>query len=414
VHNEARLGDNVRRWRLRRGYSQEELAQRADVHVNVVRKLEQDSAGGGRSPGVRLETLYKLARALGVQTAALWARRPVEPADRDPAQLALLPIRVALTPALPLVVRTAPGPAAEPDLAVLHGQLTDAVRFYHDDRYDAVSLLLPDLIAAARDAVGYFDDGAARTEAHRLRSGVLQLTGWFLTQVRASDLAYQAIKEAIADAATAGDQIAMAAGIIAECWLFIRQDRLLDAKRTAAAAADQMEPRMSTATAAELSAWGWLLLRAWAASVRNNQEDEATEFLRFAEAAAAAVGQQAVRFEHYWTAFGPATVAMKRVEHHAVMGDWRGALRLAEDLPAGHSRADARQRHLLDVAQAHAALGQHGDAVGILVGLRASAPGWLRHQHLGRAVTRSVLASRIRSLTADMRMLADFYDVDDI
>ncbi len=33
------MSSRSRHWRLRRGYSQEELAHRAGVHVNVVRKL---------------------------------------------------------------------------------------------------------------------------------------------------------------------------------------------------------------------------------------------------------------------------------------------------------------------------------------------------------------------------------------
>lgn len=60
---EPALGDNLRRWRRRRGYSQEELAERAGVSVGVVRKLEQDDEAAAQRQGVRLESLYKLARA---------------------------------------------------------------------------------------------------------------------------------------------------------------------------------------------------------------------------------------------------------------------------------------------------------------------------------------------------------------
>jgi hypothetical protein len=379
--------------------------------VNVVRKLERSDAVS-EPAGVRLETLYKLAKVLGVQTAALWARRGVDPADRDPDQLALLPIRIALTPPLPLEAGLAAPPSTAPDLRVLRCQLAQAVRDYQHDRYDAVAVLLPEMIRAGHVAVSGYGEGALRRDALRLRSGVLLLAGWFLTQVRASDLAYQAIRDAIADATAAGDIIAAAAAVSGQCWLFIRQGRLLDAKRTATAAADRIEPRLSAATGEELSAWGWLLLRAWAASVRNNQEHEAEDFLRFAAAAAAGVEAETLQQQRYWTTFGPQTVAMKRVEHHVVIGNWREALRLATKVPPGHARSDTRQRHLLDVAQAHVALGQHTDAIDLLAALRASAPAWLRHQRMGRDVTRAVLASRSRRLTADMRVLADFYHID--
>ncbi len=219
---EPLLGDNVLQWRLRRGYSQEELAHRAGVHVNVVRKLEQSGPVSGPA-GVRLDTLYRLARALAVQTAHLWARRGVEPADQDPGQLALLPIRVALTPPLPVEGATAGPEPSGLDLRALGGELERAVRLYHGDHYDAVAMALPGMISAAQSAVTTHDEGGRRDEALRLRAGVLLLAGWFLTQVRASDLAYQAIKDAIADATAAGGALAVAAGIAGECWLFIRR-----------------------------------------------------------------------------------------------------------------------------------------------------------------------------------------------
>ncbi|MGH3922691.1 MAG: hypothetical protein ACRDTT_07475, partial [Pseudonocardiaceae bacterium] len=281
--------------------------------------------------------------------------------------------------------------------------------------YEATALLLPEMIAAAHAAVACYGYGDERGEAVRLRSDVLQLAGWFLTQVGASDLAYQAIKDAIADANAVGDPLAAAAGVIGECWLFIRQGRLLDAMRTAVAAADRVEPRLSKASVAELSAWGWLLLRGWAAAVRNNQEPEALELLRVAQAAAAGVGEetQAGRYHQYWTTFGPATVAMKAVEHQVVIGDWRGALALAERVPpSGRRRSDNRNRHELDKAKAHAELGDYADGLDILTRLRATAPQWLRHQRMGRGVARMVLVSRKRTLTGQMRELADFYDID--
>ncbi|MGH8902244.1 MAG: helix-turn-helix domain-containing protein [Egibacteraceae bacterium] len=414
--HEPALGDNLRRWRRRRGYSQEELAERAGVSVSVVRKLEQDDEAAAQRQGVRLETLYKLARALDVQTAQLLTPRGPEPLDQDPTQQALLPIRVALTPPLQVTGVTAfGGQPTEPDVAVLRNQLDEAVRLYRDDRYEATALLLPEMVAAAHATVACYDHGNERIDALRLRSDVLQLAGWFLTQVGASDLAYQALKDAIADANAVEDPLAAAAGVIGECWLFIRQGRLLDAMRTAVAAADRVEPRLSKASVAELSAWGWLLLRGWAAAVRNNQEPEALELLRMAQAAAAGMGEetQTSRYHQYWTTFGPATVAMKATEHRVVIGDWKGALTLAERVPpSGRRRSDNRNRHELDKAKAHAELGDYTDALDILTHLRTTSPQWLRHQRMGRGVTRMVLVSRKRTLTEQMRELADFYDID--
>ena len=397
---------------MRRGYSQAELAELAGVSINVVRKLEQGDGSEDKPRGVRLETLYELARALDVQTAQLFSPSGPEPADQDPAQRTLLPIRVALTPPLPLEPAGLGEKLKAQDLAVLRDQLDEAVQLYHQDRYDATAQALPQMIVSARRAVIVYDNSNERAAALRLRSGIMDLTGWFLTQIGAHDLAYQAIREAIADAHACGDRTAAAVGVNVECWLFIRQGRLLDAKRTAVEAADRMEPRLSKATADELGAWGWLLLRAAAAAVRNNQEDEAQEYLRLARTAAAGLGNEAAGGQQHWTLLIPATVAMKEVEHHVVIGNWQKALGLAERIrPSQRTQPDDRHRHELDLAKAHAELADYTDALVILADLRSRAPQWLRHQRMGREVTRKILSSRTRALSAEMRALADFYDL---
>lgn len=45
-----------------------------------------------------------------------------------------------------------------------------------------------------------------------------------------------------------------------QCWLLLRRGRLAAAQELATQWADEVEPRISRATPAELSAWGWLLL----------------------------------------------------------------------------------------------------------------------------------------------------------
>jgi hypothetical protein len=268
------------------------------------------------------------------------------------------------------------------------------------------------MIRLGNEAVIYArSHGNQTARALRLRTEILQLTGWFLTQVGAHDLAYQAIKEATADAHGCGDPLGASVSAIGECWLFIRQGRLLDAKRRAAEAADRTEPRLSKATGEELSAWGWLLLMGWASAIRNNQQDEALEFLRCAKTAAAAIGNESIRYRHYWTTLGLATVAMKEVEHETIVGNWRNALTLAKAVPGtSNTRSDVRQRHELGLAKAHAGLTEYSAAVSILSALQKRAPQWLRHQHLGREVTRKILSAQSRGLSADMRILADFYD----
>lgn len=61
----ARFGANLRKVRLAKGISQEDLAEQADLHRTYVSSVER----GERN--VTLETIEKLAKALGVSMAKL-------------------------------------------------------------------------------------------------------------------------------------------------------------------------------------------------------------------------------------------------------------------------------------------------------------------------------------------------------
>lgn len=64
------FGTTVRTLREERGYSQEDLAERADLHRNYVGGVER----GERNIG--LENIVKLARALSVRTRDLFDSLP--------------------------------------------------------------------------------------------------------------------------------------------------------------------------------------------------------------------------------------------------------------------------------------------------------------------------------------------------
>ncbi|WP_373686785.1 helix-turn-helix domain-containing protein [Streptomyces lunaelactis] len=66
LHEEPTIGDRVARLRMRRKLTQEGLAERAGLSVDVVRKLEQ-----GVRQTARLTTLNALARVLDVEPSTL-------------------------------------------------------------------------------------------------------------------------------------------------------------------------------------------------------------------------------------------------------------------------------------------------------------------------------------------------------
>jgi transcriptional regulator with XRE-family HTH domain len=76
------LGRHLKRLRREQGHTQESLAERADVSVDLIAKLEQ-----GRRHSARVMSLMRLATALDVDLSDLVGKRDRIGADRDGRQV---------------------------------------------------------------------------------------------------------------------------------------------------------------------------------------------------------------------------------------------------------------------------------------------------------------------------------------
>ncbi|MFB7499615.1 hypothetical protein ACFC09_33895 [Streptomyces sp. NPDC056161] len=165
-----------------------------------------------------------------MKTSDLMAAGPPEPVRHDdPNSLNLRELRIALTPAIGLVPVVA-AVGEEPDLRRLRRMTRDNSVLYFEDSYKSIAADLPALIRAANDAVAYYDSGEEHAQALVARSQALQVAGRYLTQIRQYDLAHGAIREAIADAKAAGDQLVAASSVGAMCFVLIRTDRFDEAE----------------------------------------------------------------------------------------------------------------------------------------------------------------------------------------
>ncbi|MEZ7127033.1 helix-turn-helix domain-containing protein [Nonomuraea sp. AD125B] len=384
------LGERLQSYRKLRGLSQRELAARSGVALSLIRKVEQ-----GERKGVRIETIRAWATALDVTTTALLG--PVSETEQQSGDGdRLAPLRQALQGAALADVEDVPTPDG------LRSAIASAVRLYHDDAYAELTTILPVLVKEARTLV---EHGGPETLAIRAR--VLQLVGSLATQTRVFDVAELALEGAVADAIETGDRIEAASAVITLCWLLLRQRRLDEARSRAVDWADEIEPRMSRATSTELSAWGWLLLRGSAAAIRDNRPDEADDMMRLALSGAVRMGREHSSYHEYFTTFGPATVQMKRVENAIIEHQPERALRLAREVPPElRPTSDNRNRHFLDVANAHIMLREYDKALDILSQLAGEAPTWLPNQRYAQDMLRTIVGRR-RTLTPEMRKLAD-------
>lgn len=378
----ADIGTRVREVRKRRGLTQRELSSISGVSLSLIRKLEQ-----GERSDTRLETARQLAAALRVPTTRLLAAS-VEEGARQTTIDQWEPVRRALAGA-PTTTET----LGEPTLEGVRAALKAALPLYTASKFAELSVLLPQLLRDA-DAVG-----ESGPEARALRAKLMQLTGRLLVHTRQFDAAEMALERALDGSVT---RVQAAATISTQCWLLLRRGQLADARTLATRWADDSEPTLTRATPAELSVWGRLLLRVSAASARDNRPGEAEESLRFAHAAAVAMGREHV---HFARSFGPLTVALKRAENAMISDDPERVLRLAERVPAGPATSD-RNRHLLDVANAYARTKQYADCIDVLTGIQEASPQWLPHQRYARDIL-GLVVERRRTLTPQMRVLAD-------
>ncbi|WP_459963068.1 helix-turn-helix domain-containing protein [Nocardia sp. IFM 10818] len=381
------LGERLRSVRKRKGLSQRELAEISGVSLSFVRKIEQ-----GERDDIRMDKLRRLSVALQCPLSTLLGPNPAPPESRAGQ------IWQAACHAI-----TTPGPAEPLDPAEERGlgeSLIAAVKLYHDNEYDHLSRILPGLVNEGEGA------------SPLMRSRILQLAGSVMVQTRQLQPARVALERSLAEAETTGNVLDAGSAVITLCWLLLVERQFEQVRNLAAQWADRVEPRLSVATEQEISTWGWLLLRGSAAAIRDNRSDEADDMMRLAQAGAIAIRRESGGYHQYWTTFGPATVAMKRVENAVVDDRPDLALRLARDVPPGlRPTSDNRNRHLLDVASAHLELRRYDTVFEVLQQLSREARPWLVEQRLARDLLGRLITKR-RTLTDDMRELADLIKLE--
>jgi transcriptional regulator with XRE-family HTH domain len=378
------LGERIKSVRRRRGLTQNELAAGAGVSLSLVKKLEQ-----GTVTDVRLETLHKLAVALIVPTSHL-VTGPEQPDTVEPEQWDDVRAALYRRPAT-----TGFDDEATPD--GVFGSLAALMPAWRSNEYSAVHNMLPALI---RDALSL--DGGGRAA----RSRVLNATAWLLTMTRQFDDAMSAARLALDAAPDVQDSMA-AVGVMA--WCLLRQGKLDEAGDLAVEWADKAEPRFSRAANADLAAYGKVLLYVNTAMVRDNRPGEAEDALSLARAAAAKIGRDIPANASTTMTFGPAQVKIIAAENASLVGQPDRVLALSGAIssPALMQVEPAqRLRHRLDVAGAHVAMRQYAEAIAVLRELHEAAPEWLVYQRYARD-TLSLIMQRRRTLTAEMRELAD-------
>jgi len=394
------IGDRIRSLREFRGLTQEELAGRAGVHVDTIRKLEQ-----GQRQSSRINTLRALARALDVQLERLVGQPTVTQELSDDGGLIALRDAIQDYGHLPGV----PGDdniEDPPDEQAWVDSVRDATTTYWHGGYSELSGTMPLLLRDGRAV-------ARQTPTERVwRQLALayQLAACLATQAGHPDWAYTAVEKQLDAAARASDPLMEGMGVSTLSWVLLRQGRWEQAQDIAARKAAALEPSFMKTTAAQLAVYGNLLVAAATPAARRGDHDDAIGFLSGAEAAAVRSGP----VKAYGTAFSVVDVRTQKVNIALAGNEPRpdAALTFTEDVRVEQiTRPVHSAAYRVDVAQAQYQTGDPEGALTTLLEVEEDQPEWIRFQALAAATVREMLETERRRSTP-LRSLAARLGVD--
>lgn len=383
--------------------TQEELAERSDVSVDVIRQLEQH-----RKHSARLPTLHALANGLGVELTTLLGDPPGVAASGENDGPRFVAVRRAIMPTL--WGSQPPAPATDFSMDLLREQIADAWTHYHAAEFDTVMKVLPELIADARSAAvtGSEEDRSAGSAA---LGKALQLSGHVAVRMGKTDLALTGLERAVAAAERSADPLLVPMIVNSVAWTYQRQGRLADALGVALRAADAMKEAGRTDTADGLKVWGALTMSAATSAARSGDYDRAATMMEAAEKEAARVAKLPAGSDNRMVSvFSPSSVRIERVRLAVQYGRSEDALELAKGMRLSKDTPPSwRTWLLLDVARAHTDLGDAPGAVKTLESLRRVAPTWMQHHTLAVAIVRDLWS--LPNHPPGLRPLAEFLGV---
>ncbi|GGZ77245.1 helix-turn-helix domain-containing protein [Streptomyces bluensis] len=401
AHEESGIGDRIARLRVRRKLTQEGLAERAGLSVDVVRKLEQ-----GVRQTARLTTLNALARALDVEPSTLMGQPATFEVRNEDNQPSVLALRQAVSPVSDLLGEER-DPEDPPSIEELRASLQSTERIRREGRIGEIGCLLPQLIRDAKAATRTHGSSQAAA-AQSVLAEAYQVAATTLTALGKEDAAFTALERSMEAARQGDDPHLETVGFSSLAWVLTKQGRLADAERVATTAAERIEPTFRSQPI-ELALWGILLLRAATAAVRLERRDTVRDLLNMAGAAAARIGTDRI---DYATPFGPTNAGVAKVNFLVEMGESSDALRAARAVPDLASLPPTwRARFHVDRALAYAELDKDDGAFQALLTAERTAPEWMRYHSTSRRLV-AELRGRERRRTSPITELADRLHLD--
>lgn len=270
--------------------------------------------------------------------------------------------------------------------------------------YVQLAKSLPTLIGSV-ELAALAAPGADQTSTQCLLSDVYAVAAWTLIKADSPAVAWIAAQRAVQAAEQADDVPRQAAATRCVAEAYMRARNFHEAGRTAFLAAAYLDAASTKGKATTFCLRGAALLSAAAAAARRDDNREARIALKAAAGCAMELGEERTDLG---TVFGPTNVAIHQVAVAVELGDPSEAMRHIpkvnlDRLP--RQPTERRSRFLIDVARAHAALGDDSAALDALLQADQIAPDELRYHRLTHELLRNLLTRERRS--SELRALVD-------
>lgn len=363
----ATIGERIRE--LRNGWmSQEELAAAAGVSVELVRKLEQ-----GQRDTASVASLQKIADALDADIAYLFSK--AKPPPTTEPNSGIVAIRHVLTSVDDLI--------GSDSLAVEPGSLEDAERAVTylwgarwSGRYELMTSLMAKNLAQLRATYREAKSADKPRTAHLLSRTYKAATAILLT-VGQTDLAFIAVKEALAAARDSGDELLYVVLHCEMASLMKVQGRYDDSVKVALKAADSIAPR-GDAPDTNLAAYGLLVVTAAMSAARKTDNRSYADLLEESKQVANRIGYEC---KDHDTTFGPAKVAMLATTLTVEQESFTETLTAAQQIPPDADLPTTSRVCLLsNVALAHLKSGRDQKSLDAVLFAESLSPECVKYQ----------------------------------
>lgn len=369
--DEIGIGQRVKRLRVARGMTQQQLADGLGLSLGWVKAFE----GGDRQADPRLSLLKKVAGVLGVQMQALVDdEEPLEVTTVDDVRAALL----------------APVPQSDPGTLNVGAEAAYGHLAFQAGRWRDVVARLPRLIHAARAA----ESGSGDPRALGQLADVCHLAAITLTKLGDTVGGWAAGDEAVRRAEGAGDAVEIAMAAQSAIYAATAAERAGVGLDLTHRVVDAVGAELAGRGDAGLSALGIVYLKgAYAAAAASDAEAAAAMIEQGRQLAA----ELAPDSNCLLTNFNATGVLIYEASILGDLGEYDRALEVATRIhPAAFAELSRERRihHLVDTARSAQGAGRPDSALKLLLQAERDDPANVRTWGLARAVILALLAGR--------------------